>query len=70
VSRFEAYFYDGRSSDRDEEVARALSRRDERDSGRAVAPLTRAPGAIVVDTSDLTLEQVVRRLEDMAHEAS
>ncbi len=44
-------------------VHAALMARDERDSGREVSPLRAAPGAEVVETSDLTLEQVVDRLE-------
>jgi cytidylate kinase len=36
--------------------------RDERDSGRAVAPLRRAEDAIEIDTSDLTPDQVIDRM--------
>lgn len=36
-----------------------INARDTRDSGRAVAPLRRAEGAIEVDTSDLTFEEQV-----------
>jgi cytidylate kinase len=39
--------------------------RDERDSTRAHAPLRPAPGAVVLDTTDLTLEQVVARIADL-----
>jgi CMP/dCMP kinase len=39
------------------------SARDERDRNRAVAPLRPAADAIVVDTTDLPLEEVVHRLE-------
>jgi len=39
--------------------ARNIRERDERDSSRAVAPLKRAEGAMVVDTSDLTFEAQV-----------
>ena len=35
---------------------------DERDSGRAVAPLRRAEDAIEIDTSDLTPDQVIDRM--------
>jgi cytidylate kinase len=44
------------------EVARALEERDRRDSERELAPLRPAPDARVVDTSGLTLEQVVRQI--------
>jgi cytidylate kinase len=36
--------------------------RDERDSSRAHSPLQAAPDAVVLDTSGLTLEQVVERI--------
>lgn len=44
------------------EVTRALEERDRRDSQRAIAPLKPAPDATRVDTSGLTLEQVVEHL--------
>ena len=43
--------------------------RDERDSTREHAPLKPAPGAVVLDTTDLTLEQVVARIADLARAA-
>lgn len=39
-----------------------LLERDRIDSGRATAPLTMAEGAVHVDTTDLTLDQVVDRV--------
>ncbi len=36
--------------------------RDERDSTRAHSPLQAAPGAVVLDTTGLTVEQVVERI--------
>lgn len=36
-----------------------LARRDAADSGRAIAPLTKAGGAVEIDTTQLTLAQVV-----------
>lgn len=42
-----------------EEVLQDLQRRDEADSTRAVAPLRRAEDAVVLDSSELTLDQVV-----------
>ncbi len=41
-----------------EEVARQIQERDRRDSTRATAPLVQAPGAVYVDTTGLTIEQV------------
>jgi len=45
-----------------EQVSAALSARDARDSTRPIAPLAVAPGAEVLDTSELTLEQVLAEL--------
>lgn len=45
-----------------EEVRAQLAERDARDSGRAVAPLRRAPDAVVLDTTDLAFEEVVDRI--------
>ncbi len=41
------------------ETGAALSRRDAFDASRAASPMTQAPDAVVVDTSELTLVQVV-----------
>ncbi|HPC83763.1 MAG TPA: (d)CMP kinase [Thermoanaerobaculaceae bacterium] len=45
-----------------EEVLEEQRQRDERDSTRADSPLRPAPGAHILDTSNLTLEQVVARV--------
>ncbi len=45
-----------------EEVIRDLRRRDEQDSTRAVAPLKPAVDAIRIDSSELSVEQVVERM--------
>jgi CMP/dCMP kinase len=44
-------------------VQAALAARDRADSSRAHAPLQRADGALLLDTTALTLEQVVDRIE-------
>jgi CMP/dCMP kinase len=44
-------------------VLSALLERDRRDSQRAVAPLRRAPDAVEVDTSEMTLDEVVDAVE-------
>jgi len=44
----------------------SLLHRDRIDSGRAVAPLTRADGAVHIDTTDLTLDEVVDLLVGLA----
>lgn len=43
-------------------------RRDHLDSTRAVSPLRTAPDAVVVDTSDMTREEVIDRLCDLVAE--
>jgi cytidylate kinase len=48
-----------------EAVAADIERRDLADSTRAVAPLRRAEDAILVDSSDLSLDQVVARILDL-----
>jgi cytidylate kinase len=45
-----------------------LRRRDDYDSTRATAPLSVAPDAVHLDTTDLTLEQVIDTLVDLALE--
>ena len=39
-----------------------LSRRDENDSRRKVAPLRKADDAVVIDTTELSIEQVLKRM--------
>ena len=51
------------------EVEADLARRDRLDSTRAESPLVVAPGAVVVDTSDLDADAVVDRLAGLAAEA-
>lgn len=46
-----------------EEVLRAQEERDRRDSNREVAPLRAADDAIRVDTTSLSPEEVVTRME-------
>ncbi len=45
-----------------ERILAAQLQRDQRDSSRSVAPLKPAPDAVVIDTSDMTIEQVVEKL--------
>ncbi|MCX8500084.1 MAG: d(CMP) kinase [Alphaproteobacteria bacterium] len=46
------------SSLRYEEVLQSLQNRDQRDSARAAAPLKQAPDAFVIDSSQMTIEEV------------
>jgi cytidylate kinase len=45
-----------------EHVLSAMLQRDGRDRSRAVAPLVKPDGAVEIDTSDMTIEQVVAEL--------
>ncbi len=57
----------GRPSDL-AQVLDSVNRRDHLDSTRAVSPLRAADDAVQVDTSDLTLEQVLDRLTELVGE--
>jgi cytidylate kinase len=46
-------------------VEKELRRRDELDSSRATSPLAPAEDAVVLDTSDLSVEQVVATIVSM-----
>lgn len=52
-----------------EAVLRDVAERDRRDMGRAEAPLVAAPGAVVLDTSDMDIaaavEAAARRVDEM-----
>ena len=45
-----------------EEVQRDMRRRDEQDSTRDLAPLRAAPDAVMIDSTALTIDQVVERM--------
>jgi cytidylate kinase len=45
-----------------DQVERDIATRDRYDSGRSLAPLTRAPDAVEIDTTVLTVEQVVEKV--------
>lgn len=50
---------------RPEEVIRDLRARDERDRNRADSPLKAAPDAVLLDSTAMTLEQVVKAAEEI-----
>ena len=58
----------GRAADYDEILA-AVVARDEKDSSRAESPLRAADGAVVVDTSELGIDDVLERLADLVAKA-
>jgi cytidylate kinase len=48
------------------EIERDLSRRDALDSSRAESPLRRAPDAVAIDTTELTIDEQVQRVVELA----
>jgi cytidylate kinase len=51
-----------------DEIERDIARRDALDLGRADGPLTEAAGARVVDTTGLTIDEVIERIEALLRE--
>jgi cytidylate kinase len=45
-----------------------LVARDLRDRTRAVSPLVPAPDAVIIDSTDLSIDEVVSRVEQLAHQ--
>lgn len=50
-------------------VARSIEARDRSDTTRAASPLTLAPGAVLIDTTELSIPAVVERVLALVHEA-
>lgn len=51
-----------------EEVLKNIIERDKRDAERKITPLIKVPEAIAIDTSNLTLEQVIEKIINLAKE--
>jgi cytidylate kinase len=51
-----------------QEVATALAERDKSDRGRAASPLVQAQDAIVIDTTNLTIEEAVERALEIVNQ--
>jgi len=45
-----------------DELVKTIKERDERDANRAIAPLVPAAGALVIDSTELSIEQVVEMI--------
>jgi cytidylate kinase len=52
----------------DDEIRRAILKRDQSDESRAVGPLKPANDAVIVDTTDLTIDEVVEKLVSIVKE--
>jgi cytidylate kinase len=50
-------------------VAAAIAARDKSDTTRAVSPLAAAPEAVLIDTTDMSIEEVVDRVMAIVHAA-
>lgn len=50
-----------------EEIQKDIEERDERDMNRTVSPLKQAEDAVLVDSSDMTIEQVVSHVLEIYH---
>jgi cytidylate kinase len=51
-------------------VLRDQALRDAQDEGREHSPLQMAPGALALDTTGMSLDEVVQRIAQLAHEAA
>jgi cytidylate kinase len=51
-------------------VLRDQALRDAQDEGREHSPLQMAPGALALDTTGMSLDEVVQRIAQLVHEAS
>jgi CMP/dCMP kinase len=51
-----------------EEIAEAIARRDQLDKSRDDGPLVRADGSVVLDTTGLTIDEVLTEIERMLQE--
>lgn len=49
-----------------EKILKALKKRDRIDSTREIAPLRAADDAVIINTDDLAIEEVVSRIEELA----
>ena len=56
----------GREAELDR-IREAIKKRDRQDSERETSPLKPAPDAVILDTTTLSLEEVVSRVLDLAH---
>ena len=50
-------------------LSREIAERDERDATRSVAPLRPAPGAVILDTTGVTIDQIVDQIISLIDQA-
>ena len=51
-----------------EEIRKDIEERDSRDMNREISPLKQAEDAVLVDSSEMTIEEVVKRILQIFHE--
>ena len=51
-----------------EEVLKDLNQRDYQDTHREIAPLKQADDAVLLDTTNMSVDEVVKAIEDLAKE--
>ena len=49
-----------------EKIKQEIAARDDLDSNRSVSPLKKAPDAVVIDTTGLSIEQVVEKILELS----
>ena len=64
----EAHLQEREQDPKYESIRQALARRDRIDSSREVSPLRPARDAVIVDTTDMTVEQVLQRVLELVRE--
>ena len=62
--RYKELLEKGQEADYDE-IAAQIRERDERDMNREISPLKQAEDAVLVDTSDMTIEEVTQRIMEI-----
>ena len=65
--RFEELIQKGEKADLDE-IKAQIRERDERDMNREISPLRKADDAVLVDTSDMTIDEVADRILSIVDE--
>lgn len=50
------------------EIQKDIEERDQRDMNREISPLRQAEDAVLVDSSEMTIEEVVNRILEIFHE--
>jgi len=66
--RYLEYLEKGDNTHSLEEIERTIAERDERDMNREIAPLKQADDAVLVDTSDMGIEEVTSHIISLYEE--